>query len=197
MKLMKQGVLTSAFSELGGTREIPKPFGRTRLEGSDILYCRGAGGSGWGDPLDRDPEMVWGDVLAGTLSVNAAKALYGIVGSTESGIDAPATRLERSAQLQSRLCAPLFKPKNVLTRALPAICSGCKTPLHDSNIHVIEIPWEQLGNGLSSLADHKQFHLVGRLCGTCGRLFDTYSYLPTERGVPGLTETQLDRGFGG
>jgi N-methylhydantoinase B len=36
-----------------------------------------AGGGGWGDPRERDPEAVRDDVLDGKVTPEAAKELYG------------------------------------------------------------------------------------------------------------------------
>ena len=40
------------------------------------------GGAGYGDPLDRDPELVKLRVREGWLSLKKAKAIYGIVLNT-------------------------------------------------------------------------------------------------------------------
>jgi N-methylhydantoinase B len=46
-------------------------------EGSEVIIMS-AGGGGWGDPLDRDPDMVLSDVIEGYISP-AAAAEYGVV----------------------------------------------------------------------------------------------------------------------
>jgi N-methylhydantoinase B len=38
-----------------------------------------AGGGGWGDPLERDPEKVRWDVTEGYISLRAAHEEYGVV----------------------------------------------------------------------------------------------------------------------
>jgi N-methylhydantoinase B len=38
-----------------------------------------AGGGGWGDPLERDPEKVRWDVIEGYISMRAAHEAYGVV----------------------------------------------------------------------------------------------------------------------
>jgi N-methylhydantoinase B len=38
-----------------------------------------AGGGGWGDPLERDPEKVRWDVLEGYVSLESARRDYGVV----------------------------------------------------------------------------------------------------------------------
>jgi N-methylhydantoinase B len=38
-----------------------------------------AGGGGWGDPLERMIDLVRGDVIAGLVSIEAARDRYGVV----------------------------------------------------------------------------------------------------------------------
>ena len=38
-----------------------------------------AGGGGYGDPLDRDPELVESDVADGYVSLESARKAYGVV----------------------------------------------------------------------------------------------------------------------
>ena len=45
---------------------------------SQVVIRTGAGG-GWGDPLERDPEMVLQDVRSGFVSVEGALRDYGVV----------------------------------------------------------------------------------------------------------------------
>jgi N-methylhydantoinase B len=58
------------------------------------------GAGGYGDPLERDPEAVRDDVVAGKVSVSQARAAYGVVVALEgigrARIDAEETRRLRS-----------------------------------------------------------------------------------------------------
>jgi N-methylhydantoinase B len=47
-------------------------------------------GGGYGDPLERDPELVLGDVLDGYVSVSGAQEDYGVV-LRDNRIDAQET----------------------------------------------------------------------------------------------------------
>jgi N-methylhydantoinase B len=50
------------------------------------------GGGGWGDPLQRQPELVLRDVRDGVVSPEAARRLYGVVIDTDRwAIDSVAT----------------------------------------------------------------------------------------------------------
>jgi N-methylhydantoinase B len=54
------------------------------------VIIRSAGGGGWGDPLDREPERVLDDIRDGMVSVDAARSEYGIVTKStgKTGLDA-------------------------------------------------------------------------------------------------------------
>jgi len=45
------------------------------------------GGGGWGDPLQRELEFVWRDVIEGRVSRASAEADYGVVFATASAGD--------------------------------------------------------------------------------------------------------------
>ena len=55
------------------------PFGLTRMKPGDVIIMDVAGGGGYGDPLERDPEMVQDDVIQGYVSLEKAKEDYGVV----------------------------------------------------------------------------------------------------------------------
>ena len=55
------------------------PFGLTRMKPGDVIIMDAAGGGGYGDPLERDPEMVQDDVIQGYVSLEKAKEDYGVV----------------------------------------------------------------------------------------------------------------------
>jgi len=67
------------------------------------------GGGGWGDPLEREPALVQRDVLQGKVSLEAARADYGVVlvpSGEDWEIDAVATEKLRAA-LRAARTAPL------------------------------------------------------------------------------------------
>jgi N-methylhydantoinase B/oxoprolinase/acetone carboxylase alpha subunit len=62
-----------------------------------------AGGGGWGDPLDRDPEMVLTDVRNELVSAQAAARDYGVVVDSNAWcVDARATGALRAKLRQAR-----------------------------------------------------------------------------------------------
>ena len=58
---------------------IPSKAGRFPLDDGDVLLMKSRGGSGWGDPLEREPERVLDDVEAGYVSRGQARSAYGVV----------------------------------------------------------------------------------------------------------------------
>jgi N-methylhydantoinase B/oxoprolinase/acetone carboxylase alpha subunit len=45
----------------------------------DVVYMKMASGGGYGEPLERDPQLVLADVVDGLVSERAAQEVYGIV----------------------------------------------------------------------------------------------------------------------
>jgi N-methylhydantoinase B len=76
------------------------------LQRGDVVVMRSAGGGGYGDPLERDPALVWHDVAEGYVSAEAARARYGVV-VTSAGVDAAATAAERARLRAARPHATL------------------------------------------------------------------------------------------
>ena len=52
--------------------DVPLPAGT-------LLRLRTTGGGGWGDPFEREPELVPQDVLRGSVSPESAERDYGVV----------------------------------------------------------------------------------------------------------------------
>lgn len=70
--------------------DIPAYGKRTYVD--PYFRVRSAGGGGWGDPRRRDPAAVARDVLDGIVSVEAARAVYGVAVDGRSGdVDEAAT----------------------------------------------------------------------------------------------------------
>jgi N-methylhydantoinase B len=52
---------------------------------------RTGGGGGWGDPLEREPELVRADVAEELISLRAAREHYGVVLTEGLSVDESAT----------------------------------------------------------------------------------------------------------
>ena len=73
-----------------------------RLAPGDRIRFVLSGGGGYGPPLDRDPERVREDVLAGLVSIEKAHEDYGVViDSVTMQIDIAETQAERARRAQS------------------------------------------------------------------------------------------------
>jgi N-methylhydantoinase B len=55
------------------------PYGLTQLGPGDVVTMDAAGGGGYGNPLDRDPELLEQDVANGYVSPERAREDYGVV----------------------------------------------------------------------------------------------------------------------
>ncbi len=79
---------------VGAVEEIPaKAFG-IRQGPDDVFVFSWSGAAGYGDPLERQPERVLEDVLAGAVSAEEAQRLYGVVADGER-FDSDATERRR------------------------------------------------------------------------------------------------------
>jgi N-methylhydantoinase B len=81
---------------------IPVP-----LHASAIV--RTGGGGGWGDPHERDPELVRADVMEELVSREAALSQYGVVLRDDLSVDEDATRLQRATRSVIREAAAVDK----------------------------------------------------------------------------------------
>jgi N-methylhydantoinase B len=59
--------------------DLPSKVDSVKVGPGDRLVFRTAGAGGWGDPLERDAEIVARDVRRGLVSVSAAESEYGVV----------------------------------------------------------------------------------------------------------------------
>ena len=89
--------------ELPGEHEAVT-WGVFPLMGEDALYIRWNGGGGYGDPLERDPQAVLDDCLAGVVSFDSARRIYGVAFTDENNaVDARDTEALRKELYAARL----------------------------------------------------------------------------------------------
>ena len=63
-----------------GDHEVVLPtMGTTTMRRGDVILHIMAGGGGWGDPLERDPELVRADVWSEKLTIGHVRREYGVV----------------------------------------------------------------------------------------------------------------------
>ncbi len=81
---------TGSYSVNG--RELPETVREERLNPGDVVRVNMNAGGGYGDPLEREPELVLGDVLDGYVSIAGAREDYGVVIMPDNpAVDYPAT----------------------------------------------------------------------------------------------------------
>ena len=88
-------------NERSGKRFLGAVFSNVPIVTGDVFTRPSAGGGGYGDPLDREPERVLGDVVEGYVTVARALKDYGVVVReidaelSEYEVDSNATKTER------------------------------------------------------------------------------------------------------
>ncbi len=77
----KDGSLNEGYLNRGTEKEkqLSSNEGWNRCQDGETLTVLSAGGGGWGDPLDRDPEALVEDILNEMVSVEKARENYGVV----------------------------------------------------------------------------------------------------------------------
>src|SRR5262249_49202083 len=124
--LLADGAVVPAFGVLGGRSGMPvaswiehaagriedfdtpgKIGGHPMLAG-DRVVVRSAGGGGYGDPLEREPERVAEDVRLGYISADVASKIYGLVIGKGGTVDAAET-----ARLRRKIKMARFMPQAV------------------------------------------------------------------------------------
>ena len=91
-------VAVNVIHSAGAVRRLPPmPMVPITLSRGEVYRHVMAGGGGFGDPWEREPEQVRTDVLDGKVSVDGARTAYGIVFYEDLRVNAAATRDLRTA----------------------------------------------------------------------------------------------------
>jgi len=88
----------------------------------DVLHFVTWGGGGWGDPLERDPELVAQEVRRGLVTVEGAKR-YGVCVADDGSVEAEATETLRD---QMRADRPAELPVFDMGPPLPELLARCQ-----------------------------------------------------------------------
>lgn len=109
-----------------GTEEyLPAKCDGVEVKKGDLLYFNTWGGGGWGDPFQRDVQLVLDDVKRGLVSVEGAKR-YGVVVTQELQINEAATQLLRKTLSEQRGATELFD----FGGTIEEIKARCQTETH-------------------------------------------------------------------
>ena len=85
----------------GGEKLLPSKVTDYPVASGEIISLQTAGGGGYGNPLQRDPERVAHDVQLGMVSARQARLAYGVVIDEESN----SVRLDETRKLRESLVA--------------------------------------------------------------------------------------------
>jgi N-methylhydantoinase B len=91
----------------GGEEWLPAKCDGIKVQEGDVLYFNTWGGGGWGDPLERDPELVRVDVLRGLVTAEGARR-YGVVIGDDGSVDTASTESLRKDMAAERGDVELF-----------------------------------------------------------------------------------------
>jgi N-methylhydantoinase B len=113
LSILSDRIAIPPFGVLGGSSPQPNDFHVRRkgkviypseapgkvtafgLQTDDIFVALSAGGGGYGDPLEREPERVCRDVRKRYISLAQARDRYGVIVSAEGALDEAATAQQR------------------------------------------------------------------------------------------------------
>lgn len=91
----------------GAAQWLPAKCEDVAVKTGDLLFFNTWGGGGWGDPLQRDPELVRSDVERGLVSAAGAKR-YGVALQEDGRVDEQATKALRETLRAKRGKPALF-----------------------------------------------------------------------------------------
>ncbi|MEL6708244.1 MAG: hydantoinase B/oxoprolinase family protein [Pseudomonadota bacterium] len=91
----------------GSTTVVGNKIEDVEVKEGDLLHFITWGGGGWGDPLERDPELVSLEIRQGLVTTGGARD-YGVVADEDGVIDAGETEALRADMKASRGELPLF-----------------------------------------------------------------------------------------
>lgn len=85
----------------GSEEWLPSKSEGIHVKAGDVLYFNTWGGGGWGNPLERDPELVMNDVNRRLVTVEGARD-YGVVIAADGSVDSAATEALRTEMAEAR-----------------------------------------------------------------------------------------------
>ena len=171
---LKSGKSLRAHTDFGGEVEhLPSKADGT-LGPDDVFIFFAAGGGGYGDPLERDPDRVARDVAERLVSPERADADYGVVLTEEGQVDEPGTAARREVLRGQRVGG---SPSQ--TPSCPA-CGETNGAGRPETV-VRTAPMRKAGPWMALRwdGDGPNFCLQETVCKSCGRLIDVREALKT------------------
>ena len=204
LERLGQGELPATSDDFNGdSHNIGAKPGEFELNAGDIFEYTWQGGGGFGDPLQRDPELVRADVVNGAITHACSETIYGVVLNGEShDIDVEATNALRGklneAQLQSAERPPSKEKVNGSATKLLSLSENLEVVASDGRNVVrcrcgcdlgdVQENWKHQAAILPVPAEaagprrllHKDLEMVKLLCPECGTLLSTDVKLKAE-----------------
>ena len=109
----------------GSEQWLPSKSEGIKVSKGDVLYFNTWGGGGWGDPFEREPELVRADVERGLVTAEGARR-YGVVLAGNGSVDMAATDQLRKRMRDERGEPELFN----FGGTIEEIKSRCKKETH-------------------------------------------------------------------
>ena len=109
----------------GSEQWLPSKSEGIKVQKGDLLYFNTWGGGGWGDPYERDAELVRADVNRGLVTANGAKR-YGVVIAEDGSVDGLATEKLRAELRARRGAVEMFN----FGGSIEEIKARCKAETH-------------------------------------------------------------------
>ena len=174
----------------------PKP-GFFPLRAGSVFSYSFMGGGGFGDPIDREPELVLADAEAGFVSVESAERHYGVV-VRHGAVDRAATEARRRAIRRERLggAEPARPPGPPHVLALVAADGrfGCRC---GQDLGPWNVNWKHVAATRMVAADdhgvrirlREELELREHCCPGCGTLLESEL---VRKGDPDLQTIELD-----
>jgi N-methylhydantoinase B len=101
-QLLNTGKVVETIEQLNGELEVWPAMKVTRLDRGDVLLWNYASGGGYGDPLQRDPQLVLKDVAQKLVSTQCSSEIYGVVFTPNFAVDIERTQQQRAKLRQER-----------------------------------------------------------------------------------------------
>lgn len=180
-----------------GTTPVPLPTAGMTMSTGQVQLVISQGGGGYGDPIERDPDLVVADVAEGLVTVGAAGEVYGVAVEDAPGyprLDAGATAARRDDIRAARLGGRTPKapadgeaPGRRFSEALSVVsgpgaeylaCRRCGEELCPASANVYDhvVVHRKPTAALAPLGldydGSDQFEVVTCLCPSCGRQLD-------------------------
>lgn len=107
----------------GSKTVLPNKADNIKVSEGDLLHYVTWGGGGWGDPLEREPQLVALEIRRGLVTADGARA-YGVVVDEDGTVDEEATSVLRARMRQGR---PSPLPVFNYGPSLDALRESCQT----------------------------------------------------------------------